>query len=179
MDSIDKSNQIVVGGLTFRRPQMSDVPDLLEVKNNAKSAYLLGGIHHKYEEEDIKNWITFHNNQSDEVLFVVIENGKVIGHIGLYHIDMMARKAEYGILIANEQSKGRGLGKICTNFMTEYAYNQLGLNKVYAYLLSENVPSYGMFIKCGFVVEGCLKDSIYKNDKFYDELVVAKFKNVK
>lgn len=156
--------------LHFRRPTMDDVETIRDLKNNKKAALLLGGIHQEYTNEDIENWISFHNNNPDEVLLVIedLDAGRLIGHVGLYKIDRVAKKTEYGILIADDISRGRGYGTKATSLMVEYAFNELGMHKVTAEVLCENAPSIAMFKKCGFSVDGCLRDDVYKNGRYYD-----------
>jgi RimJ/RimL family protein N-acetyltransferase len=161
--------------LYFRRPLMEDVTTLCVLKNNENAAKLLGGMHHSYSEEDIVNWINFHNNNPEEVLFVV-ENtieGKLIGHVGLYKIDNVAKKTEFGILIADDNSRGKGYGTKSTNLMVDYAFDILGMHKVTAEVLSENIASVTMFKKCGFSIDGCLRDDVYKNNRYYDVLSMS------
>lgn len=163
------------GCLCFRRPSMDDAEALCKLKNNEKAAYLLGGIHRAYSLNDIENWIDFHNNNPDEVLLVIEDAsvGRLIGHIGLYKIDKVAGKAELGILIADDASRGKGYGTKSTSLLVHYAFSTLGLHKVTAEVLSENAPSVAMFKKCGFTVDGCLRDDVYKNNRYYDVLVMS------
>lgn len=178
MDS-NRENQYLIctGNLCFRKPCLEDVNELLNVKNDEEGALLLGGVHHMYTEEDIKNWINFHNAQGDETLFVIIdtETNHIIGHAGIYKIDKRSRKAEYGILIGSKNARGKGYGKKITNAMTDYAFSVLGLHKIKALVLKENLPSYYMFKKCGFVDEGILKDENFKNGRYYDVVIMSKF----
>ena len=161
---------LIKDNLFFRRPTMEDVDAIRDLKNNEKAALLMGGIHRQYSSEDIVNWINFHNNNPEEVLLVVedTEEGKLIGHVGLYKIDIIAKKTEFGILIADDNSRGKGYGTKATSLMVEYAFKELGMHKVTAEVLSENAPSIAMFKKCGFSVDGCLRDDVYKNDRYYD-----------
>ena len=154
---------------------MEDAEVIQRLKNNEKAALLLGGVHHSYTLEDIVNWINFHNNNSDEVLLVVEDRsvGKLIGHVGLYKIDRFARKTEYGILLADDNSRGKGYGTKCTRTMVDYAFDELGMHKVTAAVLSANAPSVAMFKKCGFSVDGCLRDDVYKNGRYYDVLSMS------
>ncbi len=165
--------------LFFRRPTMDDVDAIRDLKNNEKAALLLGGIHRQYSSEDIENWINFHNNNPEEVLLVVEDTtaGKLIGHVGLYKIDPIAKKTEYGILIADDNSRGKGYGTKCTSLMVEYAFIKLGMHKVTAEVLSENAASIAMFKKCGFSVDGCLRDDIFKNERYYDVLCMSILNN--
>lgn len=170
---------IKVDNLLFRKPCLDDVSDLLSVKNDEESALLLGGVHHQYTDQDIRKWIEFHNSQDDEALFVIVdtESGHVIGHVGIYKIDKRTRKAEYGILIGTKKARGKGWGTKITNAITEYGFTVLGLHKIKALVLKENYPSYYMFKKCGFVDEGVLVDENYKNERYYDVIMMAKFEN--
>lgn len=161
--------------LFFRRPTLDDVDQIRDLKNNEKAALLLAGIHHTYTSEDIVNWINFHNNNSEEVLLVVEDKtaGKLIGHIGLYKIDRIAKKAEYGILLADDDSRGKGYGTKATLLMVTYAFNTLGMHKVTAEVLSENAASVAMFKKCGFSIDGCLRDDVFKNNRYYNVLAMS------
>ena len=164
-----------IDNLAFRRPEMADVKEIQNLKNNEKAAHLLGGVFHPYTTEDIERWINFHNNNPEEVLLVV-ENkttGMLIGHVGLYKIDRIAKKTEYGILLADDESRGRGYGTKATKLMVDYAFQTLGMHKVTAEVLSENAPSIAMFKKCGFSVDGCLRDDVYKNGRYYDVLTMS------
>ena len=168
-----------VDNLLFRRPCVEDISDLMTVKNDEESALLLGGVHRKYTEEDIINWITFHNSQEDETVFVIVDinTGRVVGHAGLYKIDKRVRRAEYGILIGTKAARGKGWGTKTTKAITEYGFKQLGLHKIKALVLKENLPSYYMFKKCGYKDEGVLVDENYKNGRYYDVIVMARFDN--
>ncbi len=166
-----------VDTLLFRKPCLEDVDDLLAVKNDEEAATLLGGVQKKYTKEDIIYWINFHNSKEDEVVFVIVdaENDHVIGHAGIYKIDKRIRKAEYGILIGAKNSRGKGLGTKITNAVSEYGFSVLGLHKIKALVLKDNLPSYYMFKKCGFVEEGILKDENFKHGRFYDVVILSKF----
>lgn len=166
---------LTIDNLYFRRPNMDDVDIITELKNNERAAFLLGGIQRRYTQDDIKKWIQFHNDHPNELLLVVedLNKGKIIGHVGLYEIDRIARKTEYGILIADDESRGKGYGTKATRLMVDYAFNVLGMHKVTAKILNENGPSISMFKKCGFSIDGCLPDDVFKNDRYYDVVCMS------
>ena len=170
---------LTTDNLLFRLPTIEDAEAICGLKNNEKAAYLLGGVHHTYTLDDIKNWIAFHNGNPDEKLFVIedIIERRLIGHVGLYKIDRIAQKTEYGILIADDDYRGKGYGTKSTNIMVDYAFEELGLHKVTAEVLSENTASIAMFKKCGFSIDGCLRDDVYKNDRYYDVLTMSILSN--
>ena len=161
---------IRIGNLLLRKPTLQDAEQLMKLKNDKESALLLGGVHAEYSLDDIIRWIDFHNSKKDELLLVIedTESSKLIGHVGLYKIDDLAKKTEYGILIADKDYKGKGVGTACTQCLTNYAFDQLGMHKVTAEVLTENKASYAMFKKCGYIVDGILRDEVFKNGRYYD-----------
>ena len=44
-------------------------------------------------------------------------------------------------------------------------------------VLKENLPSYHMLKKCGYVDEGVLVDENFRNDRYYDVVMMAAFEN--
>ena len=54
-----------IDNLLIRKPRLSDVKDLLVVKNDNEAALLLGGVHKHYSEKDIEIWMVFHNTKDD------------------------------------------------------------------------------------------------------------------
>lgn len=159
----------------FRRPELKDTEEIRNLKNNKKAAMLLGGIHQSYTSEDIERWINFHNNNPEELLLVIEDRlaSRLVGHVGLYKIDKIAKKAEYGIFLADDEYRGKGYGSKITRLMVEYAFKNLGMHKVTAEVLNENKPSLAMFKKCGFSIEGCLRDDIFKNNRYYDVFILS------
>lgn len=165
--------------LLFRRPTLDDVEELVILKNNKAASRLLGGNTPTYTVEGLKGWVEFHNNNEEELLLVVYDETvqKLIGHVGLYKVDMIAKKAEYGILLADDNSRGKGYGTMCTKTLINYAFDVLKLHKVTAEVLIENKASEAMFKKCGFKTDGILRDDCYKNNQYYDVLTMSVFEN--
>lgn len=52
--------------------------------------------------------------------------------------------------------------------------SMLGLHKIKALVLKENLPSYYMFKKCGFLDEGILIDENFKNGRYYDVVMMVR-----
>src|SRR5690242_16958181 len=91
--------------ILLRKPELEDVEYLYILKNDIEPSLFLGGFSTGYTKESLKNWINFHNNAANEVLYVIVDisTEQLIGHVGLYNIDYRIRKAEFAILIANKE----------------------------------------------------------------------------
>jgi len=161
--------------ILLRKPNLNDVNDLYKIKNNKKTSKLLGGQTRDYTKVDIENWIQYHNHREDEEIFVIHEkiNNIIIGHGGFYKIDYINKSAEYAILIGNNNFLGKGIGSHVTALLLKYGFEQLALNRISLSLLNENIAAYNLYSKIGFKREGCLKKSIWKNNKYYDEIIMA------
>lgn len=160
--------------LSLRKPTYDDAQVLVEIKNNKESAMLLGRkISKPFTEESIKEWIDFHNNRKDETLFLICDKGNPIGHIGLYKIDNQSHNAEIGILIGSPNLHGKGYGTQSTKALTEFGFNELGLHRITAFVLEENMASCKMFEKCGYKQEGLLVDKTFKNERYYNVVVLS------
>ena len=161
--------------ICLRKADLNDVDALYEIKNDRNAASLLGGFSNGYSKIDIENWIISHNNNINEVLYLIqtLGDSKVIGHVGLYNIDFRVRKAEFAILIAGEDNQGKGYGSLCTKFMIDYAFDELNIRKINLSLLSENKRAVSMYNKIGFLQEGILRNDQYKNGKYHDVILMA------
>lgn len=164
----------------LRKAELSDIDILYEIKNDKKAAALLGGFSTGYSKLDIENWIITHNNNKNEVLYLIetAEEQKVIGHVGIYNIDFRVRKAEFAILIAGEDNQGKGYGSLCTKFMIDYAFNELNIRRLTFSLLSDNHRALALYMKYGFVQEGLLKDEQYSFGKFHDIILMSLFSDI-
>lgn len=162
-------------GILLRKPKFSDVSGLLKVKNNQEASFLLGGTPPIYTEESIKQWINYHNSCLEEELFVIIDKSEeiVIGHVGFYKIDKTVKSAEFAILIGNVDYIGKGIGKQVTSMMINFAFIELSLNRVSLSLLNENIPALNLYKKIGFKQEGYLKQSVWKNGRYYDNILMS------
>jgi len=164
--------------LLLRKPEHDDIDILYQLKNDSETNDLLGGFTKGYSKEDIKNWIIFHNQAPDECLYLIEERktSKIIGHVGLYKIDFRVRKAEFAILIADKDARGKGYGKMCTDFMLDFGFEQLNLNRIELSLLSTNTIAYNLYMNRGFEKEGILKKAQLKNGNYIDVILMAKLK---
>lgn len=164
--------------ILLRKPDLNDLEELYLLKNDVESNNLLGGFNTGYSKENISDWIHFHNKASNEILFLIqdIKDSKLIGHVGLYNIDHRIRKAEFAILIANKNYRGKGYGDLCTKYMVTYGFNQLNLNRIELSLLSDNSKALTLYQNNGFEHEGIQKQAQYKNGEYLDVVLMAKFR---
>lgn len=107
----------------------------------------------------------------------IIEDGSVIGFMGLYHIDYVNRKAEYGRLILDPQFRGKKYGDEAEMLIHSYAFDTLNLEKVYCEVLSNNEKVIKQHERNGYKITGMFKNHIYKYGKYHDVVWMEILKN--
>ena len=93
------------------------------------------------------------------------------GTIGLLSIDRKNSKAEFYVAMGEISLKGKGVSTKAGKLVLEYAFRDLGLNRVYLFTETGNIPAQKLFEKIGFLREGCLKDDIWSHGHFADRYV--------
>ena len=118
---------------------------------------------------------TFLENMSktDEVRnFSIIElnNDKLIGTIGLEHINWIKRNAVLGIFIGDNEFRNNGYGTEAIKLLLEYGFRYLNLHSIKLNLISINERAHKCYLKCGFKDTGASREEIFLNGKYYDKL---------
>lgn len=85
-----------------------------------------------------------------EVAVVLRESGELIGEVGLYDIDWLARTAESGSWIYTPEYRGSGYGTEAKHLLLEYAFDRLGLNMIWSWVKTRNPRSQAALRKQGY-----------------------------
>lgn len=101
----------------------------------------------------------------------VDEHDEYLGTISLKNISYKNSNAEYAI-VARKKAQGTGAARKATQELLKYAFEELGLHKVYLNVLEDNVRAQRLYEKCGFLYEGSAVDAVkikgtYKTLKWY------------
>jgi len=105
-----------------------------------------------------------------------ITNQSSIGMVSLNQIDWRHGKAEVRILIGAEGSLSKGFGKEALKSISSFSFYKLGLHKLYAYILENNIASIKAFEGSGFIQEARLKKDRLSNGEFIDVFIYSKWK---
>ena len=118
----------------------------------------------EYLEDSAKN--------TDNRTFDIIElnNNKLIGTVGLEHINWIARSAVLGIFIGDSDYRNNGYGTEAIKLLLEYGFKYLNLHSIRLDLLSANERAHKCYLKCGFKDAGKSREEIFLNGKYYDKL---------
>lgn len=123
-----------------------------------------------------EKWYTDLTSNENAVVFGIetVQKPMYIGNVWLWNIDWRHRKAELRILIGEKNYLGKGYGSEAIEMMTQLAFKNLNLHKVYAYVLESNPRARKAFEKAGFIIEGVLRKDRFVDGKYEDVRLVAK-----
>lgn len=122
-----------------------------------------------------EKWFQQYLDDTSKEFFIAESNeNNPIGMIGLCNIDHKNHNAELGLrLVGDLSSWGKGLGTEMTHLTLDYGFEDLMLNRIYGYVLSSNPGALHVNKKCGFKVEGIMRESYFMGDSFQDVTLVG------
>lgn len=166
-----------LGDLQVRSWRKSDFDALLRHASNAKiAANLRDQFPHPYTRRDAIDYLSFVRDQKPERAFAVQHNEEAIGGLGFQiGVDISRVSAEVGYWIG-EAYWGRGFATRALAAVTDWAFTEYRLTRVFALVFAHNVPSIRVLEKAGFQREGVLQRSAVKNGAILDQLMYAKVK---
>ena len=151
--------------VSIRKCEKFDIPNKVKwINNPVNNTYL----HYELplEIEKTENWYDKNKNRADRYDAVIEVDGAAVGLIGLLSIDNNNRKAEYYVTIGEHEYLGKGVASKATKLLLEYAFKQLGLNRVYLFTECENLAAIKSYERVGFKCEGVIKHDIFSKGRF-------------
>jgi UDP-4-amino-4,6-dideoxy-N-acetyl-beta-L-altrosamine N-acetyltransferase len=82
--------------------------------------------------------------------FVIEVDGEDAGCVFLRDVDLIAKTAEFGIFIGEEQYLHKGIGAQAGRLILEYGFQQLNLNRIMLRVLKRNAGAIHTYEKIGF-----------------------------
>ena len=156
----------LVGPRVILRPlELRDLEKSRTWVNDQETAALLLRVLPVSEREQ-ERWFENICTQPDRYVWALEVDDNYIGNMGLYHVDLIHRRAEIWTLIGEKTWRGQGLGRESMALLLDYAFLGLGLNKVYLHVDQENVIAQNMYKKFGFVIEGTLVAEYFIDGNF-------------
>ncbi len=114
--------------------------------------------------------------KEDIVLAIETLDGKFIGTMGLHRISWKDRVAFTGALIGEQDYWGEGYGTDAKMTLLDYAFNTLNLRKICSSVFSFNERSLRYLQRTGYKIEGTRRKQVYKNGRYWDEILLGLFK---
>lgn len=122
-----------------------------------------------------KHWLNKVALNSSRRDFIVClkENDLPIGYGGFLNIDIKNSKAESYMAIGDKDYWGKGYAKEIRQLLIEYAFKEVGLNRVYSYVWTENKKMINLNKSIGFEVEGLLRNDMFSHGEYMSRYIMG------
>ena len=128
---------------------------------------------HPYTNADARNWLEMVVGVRPENSFAIAVDDEVVGGIGFtVQPDVGHRSAEIGYWLG-EEFWGRGIATQALIAVTDYAFANYDLCRMYAHVFEWNPASARVLEKAGYEFEGRLRKSVTKDGHTIDQLMYA------
>jgi RimJ/RimL family protein N-acetyltransferase len=136
---------------------------------------LVGSPKYFVSSEYEKNWVQENIFNKDKLVLAIClkEDNRYIGNAILSHFDWINRSATSGTLIGDKSEWGKGYGTESHMLRLKFAFRERGLERVTVYILESNIGSQKAVEKCGYVKEGLLRNSLFKDGKFHNQYIMS------
>jgi UDP-4-amino-4,6-dideoxy-N-acetyl-beta-L-altrosamine N-acetyltransferase len=163
---------LIKGALVTLRPlEASDLANLAQWRNAAFD-WLFGSRY--VAESGQAEWFRRYQADPGQLMFIIQIEGQAIGCIGLADIDREHDRAEIGRLVVDTQHQGHGYGTDAVRTLADYAFTDLGLHRLYLYVLTSNAAAMRLYHMAGFQCDGTLRQHVWKHGGFRDVLVMGR-----
>ncbi|MFI4965123.1 MAG: GNAT family N-acetyltransferase [Caulobacterales bacterium] len=154
------------GAIRLRALRKDDLPTLYAWYQDPQTVRSLGAnFRYRSEAEVVDNmgrWLV----SSESEVRLAIEHGpahQLVGMVSLQEIDALNRSASFHLVLGEAEARGKGLGVLATRAMLKHAFGDLGLQRVGLQVLDDNHAARALYAKAGFVVEGELREAVFKD----------------
>lgn len=165
--------ELDAGSCTLRSWAAGDVAPLAAVANDRRIwLNMTDTFPHPYLLDDAQQWIARCADQGEPPLnLAIVSSGELIGGIGGHRGEAEQRHAiNIGYWLTPE-AWGKGIATDATRCYVQYLFDTFGPHRIYATVFGWNPASARVLEKCGFRLEGRLKDAIEKDGRFTDLLL--------
>ena len=126
-----------------------------------------------YSVADARNWLELVIDRRPETNFAIAVDDEVVGGIGFtVQLGEARRSAEIGYWLG-EALWGRGIATEALIAVTDYAFAEFDICRLYAHVFEWNPASARVLEKAGYELEGRMRKSVTKAGQTIDKLMYA------
>lgn len=168
-----------LGGLPLHGPRIDLTalePDDLEAlqpffQDMAALTYFIPTTARPLNAPQLKDLLVDWNDGVENFVFAIRAQDRLIGMVNLDGLDWPNSHAEIGIALTESSERGQGYAAEALRLLIRYAFDELGLRRLWARVIEDNHPSLRLFDSLGFEREGRLRHHVRRRGHFRDMIV--------
>lgn len=134
----------------------------------------LTGTHASFTRDEVRMWLEQLTDTQDRADWTVTrsQDGLYLGEAVLNELDMANHSVNFRIALAGPDAIGRGYGTQATRLVVDFAFS-VGIHRVSLDVFDFNPRAQRVYEKCGFVVEGVMRDTLLWDGVWYDSIMMS------
>ena len=160
----------------LRPLERSDLPFLRDLANDPEVRSNVVGWDWPLSLAGQERWFDARVDTLSTRRFIVEDDSqRSVGMTGLWDLDWHNRNALTAMKLGGtEAARGRGLGTAAIHLLMEFAFNDVGLERLYSGILAHNEVSLAAYVrKSGWSEEGRLRGHIWRGGEYVDVIQVG------
>jgi RimJ/RimL family protein N-acetyltransferase len=160
--------------VTLRPPTHADVASRVRLGTDPEIHRMYGGSRAQFGSMTIDRaaqWLA--GLEARPHGWVITIGDRMIGEAFLHAINDDDRRAMFAIGIADPAELGRGYGTEATRLVLHHAFKTLDLHRVGLRVLAYNERAIACYKKCGFLIEGCERESALVDGEWHDDILMG------
>lgn len=172
----DQFPNIITDEITLRKIIPSDLDSLFEIYSNEK-LFLHSPVMLKKNKDTVANMIGHFERDYNKkkVIFLGIsvnsDPENIVGVAEIFDYNREVNMITIGYRI-NDRFWGRGIATKTVKAMVEYLFNDIGINRIQAFVMPENTKSLNVLRRNNFVEEGTVRQGYVWKGKGVVDLVL-------
>ena len=157
--------------IILRAPEPEDL-EIMYKMENLPEMWAVSNVTVPYSRYTLKRYIEncrndIYNDGELRLMIQLTENQKTVGTVDLIDFTPLHERAEVGIAILEDYRK-QGIAREALVLLRDYAFKQLHIHLLYAYIAADNSASLHLFKTCGFTESSVLKDWLRSENGYKD-----------
>lgn len=129
------------------------------------------------EKEKYKKGLSSHNKKFLYYQLIDKKTKEIIGWCGFHTWYTDHNRAEIGYGLFDDNYKGQGIMSEVIALIVNYGFRNMGLERIEAFVDTNNTPSIKLLKRMNFKKEGLLKHHYFHNNRMEDSIVFALLKS--
>ena len=170
------SDEFLTGSkVMLRKITQADHENYVSIEDVMESRLLMNdGIPFPPTDADHEKFLSETSSEKDDYMFGVElkDTKQFIGTIAVYLVDWNNGTCHIGISIGPSH-QGKSYGTDAMKVLLDFIFNYMNVNKVKLQVFGYNKRAIGSYEKCGFLVEGTLKEELFRFGEYHDIYVMG------
>ena len=132
---------------------------------------IAGGGRMPISEDEERDYIL--RNSYNTFGIEILDEGRLIGTCGFFEVDHQAASCKIGILIGEEQFRGKGYGGDAIKTLLKFLFLDRNMYRVALTVYAYNQRAVALYEKLGFVRECTYREEVYAGGRYWDKYAYA------